>query len=876
MAVKKNLRLPKIFASILERILPFQDRESLIGDFEEKYRYLADEKGRTQALFWFSLNIAKLFPAFICNTLQGSFIMLKNNMKITFRNMKRHKGFSLINISGLAIGMACAILIFLWIQYELSFDEFHANARQLYQAVYKFEDQEVYGRYLPGPLADLLKEEYPEIMDATTYKPWEKKISFGTKSYFGTGSYVDPSFFDMFTFPFVKGNPETAFSEPLSVVITEDLADRLFGKEDPIGKTLTYFAFSQGTDLKVTGVIANIPRNSHIQFDFLIPYKIGYDWMQTWSNNAVHTYVLLHESSNWQDVGDKISGVLNEHIPNSKIRTRLYLYPLWKIHLHALEGGGLITYIYIFSAMALVVLLIACINFMNLSTARSEKRFREIGIKKVVGSSRPQLARQFLSEAVVLSFLALFLAVLMVKWFLPSINAMLGFELKIHFSSLFVLILIAMGLLTGIVSGSYPAFFLSTIQPAAILKGNLSSMIVVKKKWSRKSTSSQKGTFLRKVLVVIQFSLSIFFIICVSGIQKQLTYIRNRDLGFDKEHVLVIQAEGSLKQKSQIIRNELLENPDIQNVTFSAFSLTDWESSVSGRDLNWTGKTGDKDFLLGNNYVDYDYCDTFDMKMVEGRFFSEEFGTDASDACVVNEAAIRAMELDEPIGKQIAWSSGLPYENRRTIVGVIADFNTQSLHREIRPFVLMPLENFRQFMSNYVCIKLRSDDIPSSLGAIENTIRTFVPDDPFLYHFLDEKIDSLYRTEQLTGKLTRYITFLAIFISSLGLFGLASFSVERRTKEIGVRKVLGASASKIILLLTKDFSKWVLLANIIAWPVAWFSLKKWLQNFAYRTNIGVWIFLFSASLALAIALFVICFQSLKAALANPVKSLRYE
>ncbi len=874
--MKKYSRLPKIFPSMLERILPLEDRESLIGDFEEKYRSMVSEMGKVRALFWSWLNIAKLIPAFVSNTMTWSFIMLKNYLKITFRNMKRHKGFSLINISGLAIGMACAILILLWIQHELSFDRFHANAGQLYQAVYKFEDQEVYGTYLPGPLADLLKEEYPEIIDATTYKPWEKKISSGTKSFFGTGSYVDPSFFDMFSFPFVQGDPETAFSDPLSVVVTEDLAVRLFGEEDPLGKTLTYYAFSRGTDLKVTGVIANIPRNSHIQFDFLIPYKIGYDWMQTWSNNAVHTYVLLHENSSWQDVSDKISGVLNEHIPDSKIRTDLYLYPLQKIHLHALEGGGLITYIYIFSAMALVVLLIACINFMNLSTARSEKRFREIGIKKVVGSSRPQLIRQFLSEAVMLSFLALVLAVLIVQWFLPSINAMLGFELKIPYSSSFVLILLGMALLTGFVAGSYPAFFLSAVQPAAILKGQIPAMIVLKKKRGRKSTSHQKGSFLRKILVVTQFSLSIFFIICVSGIQKQLTYIRNRDLGFDKEHIVVIQAEGDLKQKSQIIRNELLENPDIQNVTFSAFSLTDWESSVSGRDMNWTGKMADKDFLLGNNYVDYDYCDTFEMKMAEGRFFSKEFTTDASEACVVNEAAVRAMEMDEPLGKQIVWSVGLPYENRKTIVGVIEDFNTQSLHREIRPFVLMPIENLRQYMSNYVCIKLKSVDIPSTLAAIENTIRSFVPDDPFLYHFLDEKIDSLYRTEQLTGKLTRNITFLAIFISCLGLFGLASFSVERRTKEIGVRKVLGASASKIILLLTKDFSKWVLLANIIAWPVAWFAMNGWLENFAYRTTIGIWIFLFSALMALVIALSVICIQSVKAALANPADSLRYE
>ena len=874
--MKKKSRPPKIFSFLLQQVVSFKDQESLLGDFEEIYHMLAEKKGKVRALLWYGLHIIKLIPSFISSTIMWSLIMFKNYLKITFRNIKRHKGFSLINISGLAIGMTCTILTLLWVQYELSFDRFHENADQLYQAVYKFEDQEVYGRYLPGPLAALLKDDYPDIIDSSTYKPWEKKISFGVKSFFGTGSYVDPSFFEMFTFPFIRGNPKAAFSEPYSVVITENLAHKFFGNQDPLGKTLTYYAFSEGIDLNITGVIKNIPQNSHIQFDFLIPYEIGYDWMRTWRNNAVHTYVLLHKDSNWQEVSNKISGVLNKHIPNSKIRARLYLYPLKKIHLFALEGGGLIIYVYIFSLMALIILLIACINFMNLSTARSEKRFKEIGIKKVVGSTRMQLVKQFLNEAILLSLLALFLSVLLVKLLLPSVNALLGVELSLYYSLVFILSLFGMALLTGIISGSYPAFFLSSFRPAAILKGQLSSMVILKKMGGQRSTAHQRGSFLRKALVVAQFSLSIFFIICVMGIHKQLNYVRDRDLGFDKEHIVVLQATGELKRRSQSIKNELLKNPDIQSVTFSAFSLTDWESSVAGRNLEWTGKQTDRDFLIGNNYVDYDYLKTFNMKMAEGRFLSKEFVTDASDACVVNEAAVKAMDMKEPLGKKIVWGSGAQDENRRTIVGVIEDFNTQSLHQEIRPFVLMPIENIQQYMSNYMCIKLQSDNIPRSLKLIENKIKEFVPDDPFIYQFLDEKIDSLYRTEQLTGKLTRYITFLAIFISCLGLLGLASFSVERRTKEIGVRKVLGASISKIILLLIKDFSRWIFLANIIAWPIAWLAMNRWLQNFAYRTEIDIWIFIFSASLAFIIALLIISYQSIKAALANPVESLRYE
>jgi len=459
---------------------------------------------------------------------------------------------------------------------------------------------------------------------------------------------------------------------------------------------------------------------------------------------------------------------------------------------------------------------------------------------------------------------------------LPSVNAILGIQLKLDFTGSIVLSLVAIAFLTGLLSGSYPAFYLSSFHPAAILKGQIVFMNVFRRKQGRKSVASSRGSFLRKILVVAQFALSVFFIVCLMTVSRQLDYIRNRDLGFDKEHIVVIQSMGELKQRCLPVKNELLKSPDIQSVSFSAFSPVEWESSMSTIAMSWTGKTTDQDFAVGENHVDYDYLKTFGVEMVQGRFFSEEYPTDASEACVVNEAAVKAMQLTDPIGTRITWRPGSKLESSRTIVGVIKDFHTQSLHLEIKPFVLQPIEPILRYMANYMYIKIKSENIPETLQLIERSIKKFVPNDPFVYRFFNEEFDRLYKPEQLTGKLARYITYLAVFISCMGLFGLASFSVERRTKEICIRKVVGASVSELFFLLTKDFTKWVILANLFAWPIAYIAMNGWLNNFAYRTSIGLWTFLLSGILALIMALITISYQTVKAAIANPVDSLRYE
>jgi putative ABC transport system permease protein len=795
-------------------------------------------------------------------------------LKVAIRRIRREKGYTFVNIAGLAIGMACTILIFLWVQHQKSFDRFHENTDQICRAYYTNEAFEGAAIYLPGPLTEYLKDNYPEILDATNYKHWKRKVAVGEKSYLSIGSYVDPSFFSMFTFPFVKGNPQTAFNNPLSIVITQDLAERLFGDDDPLGKTVSYYVFSEKMDLEVTGVIQNVPQNSHLQFDFLIPYEIGYDWMKTWNNNSGWVYVMLNQNSTYQDLSEKISGILKVHRPeNNDI---LHLQPLKRIHLYLPRGVGQIVYVYIFSAMALVVLLIACVNFMNLSTARSEKRCKEIGIKKVVGSSRIQLVKQFLTESIVMAILAIVLALLLVQMVLPAINSMLGTQLGLSFTPQFILVLLAIALFTGVFAGSFPAFYLSAIRPVTIIKGQFSIRSIFKSKKKGKTVTSGKGPSLRKILVVSQFALSILFVICVVAIQQQLNFIRNRNLGFDKEHVLVVESMGELKQRNQVVKNELLRFSEIQGVTFGAFSPLDWESSASTISMSWTGKTTELEFGIGENYVDYDYAHTLGLELVQGRFLSQDFPADALEGCVVNETAVMAMGMQEPIGKKITWHPGTERESSRTIVGVVRNFNTQSLHREIKPFVLLPIEPVSQWMSNFMYIKIGSENIAQTIGLIGTKIRELVPNDPFVHYFLDEEMKKLYSAEQLTGNLTRYVSFLAIFISCLGLLALASFSVERRTKEIGIRKVLGSSVSQIIFMLTKDFTRWVLLANIFAWPMAYFVLSKWLENFAFRIGIQWWIFLLAGATALCIAVLVVSYQTIRAATANPVKALRYE
>jgi len=783
--------------------------------------------------------------------------LLWSYAKVALRKIRRHKGYSFINISGLAIGMACCFLVFLWVLDELSFDRFHSNAKEIYRILHNPRGTDIYNPYGSGPLGPALKADYPEIINFTrSFGETNAPLKYKDQVFNGKVRGVDNSFFEIFTFPFIKGDPKNCLSEPHSIVLTEKMAAKLFHEEDPLGKTVGFEWWVGWFDLKVTGVIQDIPSNTHIRFDYLLPFEFV-TWsgmtIEDWDVVAYQTYVLLPKNADPSAIQEKIAGTVKRHFPESPYT--LHLEPLTRIHLHNFTGGGAITYVYIFSIIGALILCIACINFMNLSTARSMERAREVGMRKVVGSTRAQLVKQFLGESIFLSLISFILAVILVHAFLPSVNNIVGKQLMLSFSGSPLFIFLGVAFLTGIISGSYPAVFLSSFRPVSTLKGSVKS--------------SSQNIRLRKLLVIGQFVVSIALITGTIIIYQQLVYMRNTDMGINKEHVINMELRGDLRSKYHTIKSELLRNPDITVVCATNGSFS---SRVGSDKFGWEGKPEDKRIFMSIHSVDYDYQKIFDIKMAQGRYFSRDYPTDRSDGIIVNETAAKIMGMESPIGQRMSCSIPFSSQKSGTIVGVAKDFHFRSLHEKIDPLVLVIAPGW--FMDVY--IRMKPENVPETLGFIEKTIKKFAPDFPFEYSFLDEDIDNLYKTEQRIGNLVRYGTFLAIFIACLGLFGLASFTAEKRTKEIGIRKVLGASISGIVLLLTKEFTKWVILANLIAWPIAYFVMSGWLQNFAYHINIGIWMFLLSAALALVTALITTSFHAVKTAASNPVDSLRYE
>ncbi len=785
--------------------------------------------------------------------------MLKNYLKIAFRNIKRHKGYSFINIVGLAIGMACCILILLWVQDELSYDRFHENADDIYRVLQdiNFTDHSTTWAITQGPLGPSLKEDFPEIIDATRITDRGFRLTYDDKSYDERVGMADNSILKMFTFPLVKGDPATALSNPLSIVLTEGMAAKYFGDEDPIGKTIKA---DDQWDFQVTGIMKNIPRNSHLQFDFLIPFIFGRELNYTvdhWGNSSFRTYVQLPKGIPAQDVISKISGYLFEK-PTIEKDARLNLQPLTRIHLYSNyeydSAHGDITYVTLFSIIAFFILLIACVNFMNLATARSANRAKEVGMRKVSGAHKSDIIRQFYSESILLAFISLLLAMILVWLLLPVFNTLAAKELSLDISrNISILLgLLCIAMMTGIISGSYPAFFLSAFQPVMVLKGF--------------RLSGSKGSLFRKILVVFQFSLTILLIICTIGVYNQIDYMRNRKLGYDKEYMIYFRMRGDIREKFETVKNELLQNPNILGVTASS-NVPTYGYYFSNSLWHWEGQNPDEEILIRGVLIDLDYFKTFGMEIAEGRNFSKEFPTDATEAIMVNEEAVKVMGMESPIGKRLSLQ-----DRNLKIIGVVKNYHFRSLRQEIEPLVLLYYPSYCRVLF----ARLKSDEIPQTIGYIEDVWKRFAPGLPFNYNFLDEALNRLYRSEQRIGTLFRYFSILAILISCLGLLGLASFMAEQRTKEIGIRKVLGATASNIVALLSKEFTKWVIVANVFAWPIAYFALNKWLQTYAYKTNVALWSFILSGALALFLALTTVSYQSIKAALANPADSLRYE
>lgn len=806
--------------------------------------------------------------------------MLKSYLKVAIRNLIKHKGYSFINIAGLAAGMTCCLFIFLYVQNELSYDRFNERADRIYRVALdrRYPTNEVQWASVAPGVKDGLLTSFPEITKATRLSHFAAVVSSGEKKINEEKLFfVDPEFFEIFTFPLREGDPIGALENPNSVVISVAAARKYFGTDDPLGKVLT---IGHSGDFIVSGVAADLPVNSHFHFDFLLPTSaIQREDLAVWTTNFFyHTYLLLRPDASPKALEAKLPTVTRRYLSGNfddengydkwlqqGNEYRFFLQALTDIHLHShlkweIEPNGDSLYVYLFSIVAVFILLLACINFMNLSTARSVDRAREVGVRRILGSQRTQLIAQFMFESVMLSLMALLLALLSTELLLPVFHGLIGKEIAMNYFSqpLRLAGLLACTILIGMLAGSYPAFFLSSFRPIRVLKGIESR--------GRVGGGLSKRTGLRNVLVVLQFIISIGMIVGTMVVYNQMQYMLNKKLGFDKEHVLVINKARQLGEKTEVFKQELLKNPTIKLVSCSS----QVPGNITGASTYRPEDTDDQvELNMAMMAGDADLITTWGLQLMSGRNFREEDYSDTVRNVLINQTAVTAFGWrGDPIGKRIL---GLRDETY-TVVGVLKDFHFESVRQKIRPLIYLPIKGW----VGAVAVRIEPVDMRSTLNFVQKTWQQFVPGAPLQYAFLDEEFDSLYRADRITSRLFLIFSSLAILIACLGLLGLAAFTAERRTKEIGIRKVLGASIAAIVALLSKDFLRLVVVANLVAWPLAWYAMNRWLQDFAYRTQLTWWIFAGAGGLALVIALLTVGAQAIRAALANPVESLRYE
>ncbi len=786
--------------------------------------------------------------------------MFKNYFKIAYRNLLRNKGFSFINITGLAIGMASAILILLWIQNELSFDQFHEKKERIYEAWNRsmFDNKLESWNNTPKILAKTIKQDYPEV-ETTVRVNWPSPIliSVGEKRLSPMGTMVDSGFLHMFSFPLIKGNPKTALDGVHSIVITESLSKKLFGSEEAMGKIVK---LDNKDNFTVTGVLKDLPNSTRFDFELLLPWaylrSLGWD-DESWGNNSTTTYVMLKSNASLSSIEPKLKTIRKKYDKDDQ-EGQFFLYPIsrWRLYSNfenAKESGGRIEIVRLFGIIAAFILLIACINFMNLSTARSEKRAKEVGIRKVVGAQKRSLISQFIGESILLAFLAGIVALLIVQLSLPAFNKLTEKQLFIDYgNSYFCLAGLLFIIMTGIIAGSYPAFFLSSFQPVKVLKG----------------TFKAGNTLVtpRKVLVILQFTFAIVLIINTIIIRQQIRYAQERKTGYEKNNLVYHFLQGDDEKNYNLIKNELLLSGVATSVTKTSAPLTEGWSNTWG--IEWPGKAPNDRTIIDRYCADESIAKTAGLQMVAGRDLNlKEFTTD-STAVLLNESAVKVMGLKEPIGQVIKDNS-----TDWHIVGVFKDFILRSPYRPTTPMVIEGAKGW----FNVIHMKLNNiNKTAQNLKNAEAIFKKYNPEYPFQYSFVDEEYAKKFNDEKRIGKLAGLFAGLSIFISCLGLFGLAAYMAQNRIKEIGVRKVLGASVSHITGLLSKDFLKLVLIAFIIATPVAWWSMDTWLKDFPYRVSISAWVFVMAGILSLLIALLTISFQAIKTAVANPVKSLRTE
>ena len=851
-------RPPKIAKRLLQLCLRRDDFLEKSGDLEEVFSHLHQEMGQYRAALWFWGQILKTAPVSVFHLLCWRWMLLRNYIKIAIRTLVRQKTYSSINIFGLALGMVSFLFIYLYVQYEMSYDQFHANKDTIYrvnQLLY-YNGEERISAWTPYEIGRALGEEFPEVKASTRiYRLvyMEMITRYGDKVFKESRHrLVDPSFFTIFTYQTLYGHPGDFYSDVNSVVISADAAERYFGRENPIGKILT---INDEIDFRISGVV-EIPKNTEFRYDLFFPLNAFPDRIDYgWRGLMYQTYVQLHEGVDPLDIERKITTLHRTHLPAEDRTHASRFQPLSRIHFYTSDGrtSELLIYIKLFSIGGIFILIIACINYMNLSTARSEQRAREVGLRKTIGARRSVVARQFIIESFLTSFLALCCTVFIIIILLPGFNQLVGGSLNIGLiSRSTVMTLLILWVLTALLSGSYPAVVLSSYHPIRALKNT--------------GYSGGKGSILRKGLVIFQFSLSIIFIISTLVVHDQLRYIQNRYDSFEKEQLIFLEADGNDLELNRIVKNRLKQVPSIKEVTLTqqlplyiGYTRNVWTSRdlvpENRRDINY-------------NMGDFDYVKTFQLDILEGRDFSENIVSDGMN-CLVNESAVRHLGFESPVGKEIVyWDKKIG-----TIIGIVKDFNYRHVSREIGPLILCARPEWRK---NYIVIRLTTENLSEMLRDIRKIWNEVYPGIPCEIQYFDWLFNLIYANEQRMGSIFFYFTGLTIIISCLGLLGLASFTTERRTKEIGIRKVLGASVGQIATLLSADFTRWVMLSNIIAWPVAYIAMHRWLQGFAYRTRLDLAFFILATLAALIVSLVTIMFQTVKASFTNPVNSLKYE
>ena len=793
--------------------------------------------------------------------------MLNNYLKIALRNIRRNLSYSLINIAGLAIAIACIMLMILWVEDELSYDNFHVNEHEIYRITTSTEanGNKVTSPTCPRPLGEAIKEYSPGVIYTSTFQSYSKiVVSYGEKKFYETNvSGADSSFFKIFSFKFMEGSPQNALRNPYSVVLTQTMANKYFGNSNPLNEDIEI----DGVMHKVTGIIEDVPQQSHIQFGFLTSSQImeKYNSSQNWESINYPCYILLRKNTNVKDIVAGINKIIENHVPQFVANMKMYcdLQPLSDIHLdtqYSYEYAAVTDnkIIYIIISVVCLVLLIACFNFINLSTAMASNRIKEIGLRKVAGSNKKQLFFQFIGECIFFTAIATVIAVCLVALVLPVFNQIYHKTLQIEFLSLkYIVGIIGIVLLVGLFAGSYPAFYLSTLNPTRILKGNKSGV---------------KGVLFRKALITLQFSISIGLIICAIILSQQIHFLLNKGLGFDKDNIIYLPINGKVAENYHVIKNELLKHRYISNVSAKDYLPTaTWNNTT---DIDWEGNNHKGSVKVQEHECDYDYFQTLNIPFIRGRNFSRRHSTDVEQAFILNEEAVKQMGLKSPLGK-----SFLLHGRQGKIIGVVKNAYFQSLQNKIVPKVYSLLSDFSKHTDNVIFIKYKVNEfekLQDIIKSVENIILKYNPGYPFEFNFLDKKIQQNYVEVEQFNTIIKYLTMFAVITAFLGLFGLTLFTIKKRTTEIGIRKVLGAPVTSIIALVSKDFTYLIILANLIACPIAYYLMKSWLQDFAYRVDINWWVFLLSGGIVLLLALVTVSFQAIKAAIANPVESLRYE